>query len=356
MMKWVAALLIVIGLAFCSSSALAQDDLGVPDDASMTPPPTFIKPADVLKMMQDKDTSFVLVDTQPEEAFADGHIPGAINYPWVQQVRPPISLPRDKMLVLYCPCNHDEDSIDMYKKLAEFGYLNTKILEGGWYKWVALKYPVDGTDAADAIKMANAAAASGETSSSASPSSSSSSAPAAPAGAAVATTSGPLTSGRPVGAVTPSLRVIDVTGKYKGQDTCYVCEYGTAPTVIGFFPKPSDQAADMIVKLNALVQANKNLKGFVVMINGADSKDWLTKLAADKGITIPMVYFAKGTSDTGMRLYKLNPAAENTILVNVNRQVFANFVNTTDDTFQNVVEASTKMLASAPAASSGNGQ
>ena len=124
---------------------------------------TFIKPAEVLKMMQDHDTSFVLVDTQPEEAFADGHIPGAINYPWVQRVTPPISLPRDKMLVFYCPCNHDEDSIDMYKKLAEFGYLNTKILEGGWYKWVALKYPVEGTDAANAIKEANAAAASGET-------------------------------------------------------------------------------------------------------------------------------------------------------------------------------------------------
>lgn len=354
MMKWIAALFIVLGLAFCSSSALAQDDLGAPDDASMVPPPTFIKPAEVLKMMQDKDTSFVLVDTQPEEAFADGHIPGAINYPWVPQVKPPISLPRDKMLIFYCPCNHDEDSIDMYKKLAEFGYLNTKILEGGWYKWVALKYPVEGTDAANAIKEANAAAAAGETGGASA--SANSSAPAAPADTAVAATSGPLTSGRPVGAVTPSLRVIDVTGKYKGQDTCYVCEYGTAPTVIGFFPKPSDQAADMIVKLNALVQSNKNLKGFVVMINGPDSKDWLTKLAADKGITIPLVYFARGTSDTGMRLYKLNPAADNTILVNDNRQVFANFVNTTDATFQQVVDASTKMLASAPAPGSGNGQ
>ena len=355
MMKWVAALLVVIGLAFCSSSALAQDDLGLPDDASMVPPVTFIKPAEVLKMMQDKDTSFVLVDTQPAEAFADGHIPGAINYPWVPRVLPPISLPRDKMLVLYCPCNHDEDSIDMYKKLAEFGYLNTKVLEGGWYKWVALKYPVEGTDAANAIKEANAAAAAGE-SGGASSSSSSSSAPAAPADAAVATTSGPITSGRPVGAVTPSLRVIDVTGKYKGQDTCYVCEYGTAPTVIGFFQKPSDQAADLITKLNSLVQSNKNLKGFVVMINGPESKDWLTKLAADKGITIPLVYLARGTSDTGMRLYKLNPAAENTILVDIGRQVYANFVNTTDTTFQNVVEASTKMLASAPAPSTGNGQ
>ena len=356
MLKWVAALIVVLGLAFCSSSALAQDDLGLPDDASMVPPVTFIKPAEVLKMMNDHDTSFVLVDTQPEEAFADGHIPGAINFPWVPQVRPPISLPRDKMLILYCPCNHDEDSIDMYKKLAEFGYLNTKVLEGGWYKWVALKYPVVGTDAADAIKMANAAAASGETGGAAS-SSATSSAPAAPADTTTtATTSGPLTSGRPVGAVTPSLRVIDVTGKYKGQDTCYVCEYGTAPTVIGFFQKPSDQAADMIVKLNGLVQSNKNLKGFIVMINGPESKDWLTKLAADKNITIPMVYLAKGTQDTGMRLYKLNPAADNTILVNDNRQVFANFVNTTDATFQQVVDASTKMLASAPASNSGNGQ
>jgi rhodanese-related sulfurtransferase len=354
MMKWVAVLLVVIGLAFCSSSALAQDDLGLPDDASMVPPPQFIKPAEVLKMMQDHDKTFVLVDTQPAEAFADGHIPGAINYPWVPRVTPPISLPRDKMLIFYCPCNHDEDSIDMYKKLAEFGYLNTKILEGGWYKWVALKYPVEGTDAANAIKEANAAAASGETGGAAS--SSSTSAPAAPADTAVATTSSPITSGRPVGAVTPSLRVIDVTGKYKGQDTCYVCEYGTAPTVIGFFQKPSDQAADMIVKLNSLVQANKNLKGFAVMINGPESKDWLTKLAADKGITIPLVYLARGTKDTGMRLYKLNPEAENTILVDIGRQVYANFVNTTDATFQNVVDASTKMLASAPAPTSGNGQ
>jgi rhodanese-related sulfurtransferase len=357
MMKWVAALFLVIGLAFCSSSALAQDDLGLPDDASMVPPPQFIKPAEVLKMMQDKDTSFVLVDTQPEEAFADGHIPGAINFPWVQRVTPPISLPRDKMLVLYCPCNHDEDSIDMYKKLAEFGYLNTKILEGGWYKWVALKYPVAGTDAADAIKMANAAAANGAASASSSGSSAAATPAAAPADTATtATTSGPMTSGRPVGAVTPSLRVIDVTGKYKGQDTCYVCEYGTAPTLIGFFQKPSDEAADLIVKLNALVQSNKNLKGFVVMINGPESKDWLTKLAADKGITIPMVYLAKGTSDTGMRLYKLNPEANNTILVDNNRQVFANFVNITDATFDQVADASTKMLASVQSTSaSGSG-
>jgi hypothetical protein len=239
----------------------------------------------------------------------------------------------------------------MYKKLAEFGYLNTKILEGGWYKWVALKLPVDGTDAASAVKMADAAAANGSSSASGE----GGAAPAASASAQPAGASGPLVSGRQVGAMTPSLRVIDVTGKYKGQDTCYVCEYGAAPTLIGFFNKPSDQAADLIVKLDALVKSQKNLKGFVVMTEGADTKQWLEKLAADKGIQIPLVYFAKGTQDLGMRLYKLAPAADNTILVNDNRQVVANFVNINDSTFGQVQDAAVKMLASTPAAS-GSGQ
>lgn len=338
-------------LALTPKIAIAQDDggqAGFDDPTAMAAPPAqFISPADIKKMMDNKDTSFQLVDTQPEEAYAAGHIPGAINYPWVQQVKPPIPLPRNKMLVLYCPCNHDEDSLDMYKKLAEFGYLNTKILEGGWYKWVALKLPVAGTDAANAIKMADAAAANGSTTSTSE-------------GAARATTSatvpsGPLVSGRQVGAMTPSLRVIDVTGKYKGQDTCYVCEYGAAPTIIGFFNKPSDQAADLIVRLDALVKAQKNLKGFVVMTEGADSKAWLEKLAADKGIQIPLVYFAKGSSDLGMRLYKLAPAADNTILVNSNRQVVANFVNISDSTFPQVQDAAVKMLASPPPAPVGGG-
>jgi len=346
--KWL-ALVCLATLAWIGSPrpAEAQDDSGAfGDPTAQAPPPQFITPADVKKMMEDKDTSFVLVDTQPEEAFAEGHIPGAINYPWVAQVKPPVPLPRNKMLVLYCPCQHDEDSIDMYKKLVEFGYLNTKILEGGWYKWVALKYPVEGTDAANAVKMAEAAAANGSTSNSSSESSNSKA-------AAAATAPGSITSGRAVGAVTPSLRVIDVTGKYKGQDTCYVCEYGPAPTVIGFFQKPSDQAAELIVKLDALVKSQKNLKGFAVMIAGPDTKDWLEKLAADKGLQIPLVYFAKGPQDSGMRVYKLNPAADNTILVNDNRQVVANFVNVDDASFQQVEDASVKMLASAQPAGSG---
>jgi rhodanese-related sulfurtransferase len=331
MTKWFVLAMIVLGMAFAAPMVSAQDqgdqDLGPQDPTMMeAPPPTFIKPADVLKMMQDKDTSFVLVDTQPEMAYAQSHIPGAINYPFQERLTPPIPLPRDKTLILYCPCTHDEDSISMAKKLAEFGYYNVKILEGGWYKWEDLKYPVTGNPNADESSAAPAAA---------------------PANTATASNdNGPLTSGRPVGAVTPSFRVIDVTGKYKGQDTCYVCEYGEAPTILAFFDKPSDQNADLIVKLNQLVAANsqKNLKGVVVMVDGPDSKAWLEKLAADKDIKIPMVYLLHGQKDLGVRLYKINTAANDTFLINNKRTVQTNLVNVGDNDFNQVSDATTKML------------
>jgi hypothetical protein len=59
------------------------------------------------------------------------------------------------------------------------------------------------------------------------------------------------------------------------------------------------------------------------------------------------VYFAKGLQDSGMRIYKLNPAVDNTVLVNINRQVVANFVNVDSNSFGQVADASVKMLASA---------
>lgn len=325
MTKWILVAFIVLGMALAAPKMSAQENQAPLDPTMMeAPPPTFIKPAEVLKMMKAHDKSFVLVDTQPKMAYDQSHIPGAINYPFQERLTPPIPLPRDKTLILYCPCTHDEDSISMAKKLAEFGYYNVKILEGGWYKWEALKYPVTGPSP-EAANASNAEpAASTETASNA----------------------GPLRSGRPVGAVTPSFRVIDVTGKYKGQNTCYVCEYGEAPTIIAFFNKPTDQNANLIVKLNKLVAAHsqKNLKGVVVMVNGKESKPWLEKLAADKDIKIPMVYLLHGPKDLGVRLYKINTAANDTFLVNDKRTVRSNLVNVTDNSFNEVADATTKML------------
>jgi hypothetical protein len=80
------------------------------------------------------------------------------------------------------------------------------------------------------------------------------------------------------------------------------------------------------------------------MVNGPESKAWLEKLAQEKGIKIPMVFLQKGPQDLGVRLYKINTQAKNTFLVADKRQVIANMVNVDGSTFQQVAEASTKML------------
>ena len=126
------------------ATGFAQDDV---DQYYETPEmmefkPDFISIDQVKKMMDDGDKSFVLVDNQPAMAYEEEHIPGAINFPFVTQITPPVSLPRNKTLILYCPCGPDDaDAIAMAKKLRMFGYFRVKIMHLGWYGWLDKGYP-----------------------------------------------------------------------------------------------------------------------------------------------------------------------------------------------------------------------
>ena len=95
------------------------------------------------KLIDSKAADILVVSNDPQESFKEGHIPGAISFPWVTTLKPPVTLPRNKTLILYCSCSHEEDSSDMAEKLARFDYHNIKVLEGGFLKWVELKYPVE---------------------------------------------------------------------------------------------------------------------------------------------------------------------------------------------------------------------
>jgi len=129
---------------FLAPAARAQDDPALADPAlveAAAAPPQTVAPADVLKMLDDKRSDIALVDTQPPSGFADTHIPGALNYPWVMRIKSfPIPLPRNKTLVFYGSCPND--TADIVKQLAEYGYFNVKIMDGGLEKWMAMKYPV----------------------------------------------------------------------------------------------------------------------------------------------------------------------------------------------------------------------
>ena len=61
-----------------------------------------------------------------------------------------------------------------------------------------------------------------------------------------------IISGLPVGAITQSIPVSDVTGAYKGERICYVCEFDKAPDVLAFFRDASEATAKQIVQLNDL--------------------------------------------------------------------------------------------------------
>ncbi len=123
-------------LVLVSLLAFAQEE-----NASQSFPS--IKCEELKKMIDSKAADFLVVSNDPQESFEEGHIPGATSFPWADTLKIPIALPRNKTLILYCSCSHEEDSSDMAAKLARFGYRNVKVLEGGFLKWSELKYPIE---------------------------------------------------------------------------------------------------------------------------------------------------------------------------------------------------------------------
>jgi len=115
------------------------------------PLPVFpkIKCEELKKMIDDKAAGIAIVSNDPQGSYDEGHIPGAISYPWDETLQLPIPLPRDKTLILYCSCAREEDSLDMAAKLAKVGYRNIKILGGGLLRWQELKYPIETFDKSD---------------------------------------------------------------------------------------------------------------------------------------------------------------------------------------------------------------
>src|SRR5512147_2592968 len=77
----------------------------------------YITPEALKELIEKKDDTILIVDTQPKAAYKAGHIKGAINFPWAPEVKNASDLPHDRILVLYCDCANEEDSIDMAKQL-----------------------------------------------------------------------------------------------------------------------------------------------------------------------------------------------------------------------------------------------
>jgi hypothetical protein len=156
-----------------------------------------------------------------------------------------------------------------------------------------------------------------------------------------------IVSGLAIGATTQTIPVTDVTGPYKGEKICYVCDFDKAPNVLAFFRDTSDATAKEIVQLNDLYVKNKsrNFKTVVMLVAGESTKKWLEELNRTAHLEIPLTFFTKGPKDVATRVYNLSPAVANTFLVTVNRSVVANISDIGPEQFSRVADATSEMLA-----------
>jgi rhodanese-related sulfurtransferase len=124
----------------------------------------YIKAEELRRLIEGNDSTILVLDVQPKAAYDSGHIKGAVNFPWAMNIEGPVTLPRDKILILYCDCasevvssdilagltgkpescSAEDDSTDVADQLmSKFGYKKLKILEGGWSRWQQLGYPIE---------------------------------------------------------------------------------------------------------------------------------------------------------------------------------------------------------------------
>jgi rhodanese-related sulfurtransferase len=100
-----------------------------------------------LKKMMDGGTAVTIIDVQPKDVYAEGHIKGAISLPWKSDIalEDVWSLPQDQLIVTYCDCGPGEaDSSSVASQLFQMGYENVKVLKDPSIKaWKEAGYPME---------------------------------------------------------------------------------------------------------------------------------------------------------------------------------------------------------------------
>jgi rhodanese-related sulfurtransferase len=139
----------VVGFAQESKKGAVVDGEYVEDYVYV---PDFMTPEELKKHIDERSSGIVIVDTAARPVWEEEHIPSAVNFPYSKNITAPVPLPRDKTLVIYCACKDHEDSTDVARQLSVLGYRHVKVLKGGWFKWLALKYKTVGKDAKKVAK------------------------------------------------------------------------------------------------------------------------------------------------------------------------------------------------------------
>ncbi len=93
----------------------------------------------LLERLQDGGTT--LLDVRPEDEYALGHVPGALNIPLAELERRLAELPPDHLIVAYCRGPYCVMSFEAVAALRARGF-NVRRLEDGYPEWKAAGLPV----------------------------------------------------------------------------------------------------------------------------------------------------------------------------------------------------------------------
>jgi rhodanese-related sulfurtransferase/predicted transcriptional regulator len=91
---------------------------------------------------QMRDGLVTVLDVRPEDEFALGHLPGAVNIPLADLERRLADLPPDQELIAYCRGPYCVLSFEAVAKLRRRGY-RARRLEDGYPEWKAAGLPVE---------------------------------------------------------------------------------------------------------------------------------------------------------------------------------------------------------------------
>jgi hypothetical protein len=146
----------------------------------------------------------------------------------------------------------------------------------------------------------------------------------------------PLKSGLQIGDDIIPWNPIHVAGPNAGTNACPVCTYEARPAIV-IFAKRSADLSPLALRLQDLVNHRRDidLKGFLIALDTTPTR--LQEFAAQNNLLqIGVCYPDPAERDKDLAEYKINPAADDTVIVYRNYKVIGNFVNLQSADFDRV--------------------
>ena len=96
-------------------------------------------------LKRTKEGLVTVLDVRPEEEYAAGHVPGAVNLPLKDLKKRLGELPKDQEIIAYCRGSHCVLAFEAVAELRKRGY-TVRRLEEGYPEWRAAGLPVDDSE------------------------------------------------------------------------------------------------------------------------------------------------------------------------------------------------------------------